>query len=93
MATTKAIRERVVAFRLTEAQYGKLKDYFDKHPVGDTRSVNTFCRKLALDVCHDRITWPNKKHAQLSHEAIERLAAIEKKNGKPSKVRAAAVAA
>ncbi len=90
MATSKEIKEKVVAFRLTEAQYADLKDYFDKHPVGGIRSVNTFCRKLALDVSNDRITWRNKKEQLLSPEAI---VAMEKmKNGKPAKAKAAAVA-
>jgi hypothetical protein len=91
MATSKEIKEKVVAFRLTEAQHAELKEYFDKHPVGGIRSVNTFCRKLALDVSHDRITWRNKKEATLSPESI--LALEKMKNGNGSGKKAKAVVA
>lgn len=93
----KQIKERVVAFRLTEPQYNRLKDHFDKHPVGDIRSVNTYCRKLALDASNDRFVYRNKKEATLSPEAIvalEQLKSARNGGGGGTKKKAkAAVAA
>jgi len=58
---TKAVREKVVAFRLTPEQWDQI---FKKHggsPVIGLKSVGDRARKLLLDWSDDKLTWRNKK--------------------------------
>lgn len=61
MARNKVIKGKVVAFRLTEAQYADLVKAFSVKPPLGIKSASLMARKLTLDYVFGRIAWRNKK--------------------------------
>ena len=57
----KVVREKVVAFRLTEEQYKAFMDKITAQPVVGAKSPGLMARKMALDFSMDELNWKSKK--------------------------------
>lgn len=65
---TKAVREKVVAFRLTPEQHEAYTKKLAEQPVLGANSPGEHARKLALDFVSDKLTWRNKKDRLLAND-------------------------
>ena len=68
MANNRIVKEKVVAFRLTEKQYEDFMKCFNDNIIVGVKSPGMLARKLALDMTHDRLTWRKKKEKLLAPE-------------------------
>ncbi len=68
MANNKVVKEKVVAFRLTDEQYEAFQKVFQATPIVGVKSPGMLARKLALDMAHDRLTWRKKKEKLMAPE-------------------------
>lgn len=68
MANNRIVKEKVVAFRLTDQQYEAFQKVFSDNPIVGVKSPGMLARKLALDMTHDRLTWRKKKEKLLAPE-------------------------
>ena len=66
--STKAVREVVVSFRLTDSQAKALTASFEKQPMVGVRSRNMLARKLAIDFSSGKLHYANKRDLMLGAE-------------------------
>jgi len=64
----KVVREKVVAFRLTEEQYQAFVDKIASQPVVGAKSPGLMARKMALDFTMEELNWKSKKKRLLAPE-------------------------
>lgn len=68
MANNKVVKEKVIAFRVTEAQLKEIEDRFKAAPPVGIRSVGMQARKLMFDWLNQRLAYKSKKEEKQAPE-------------------------